>query len=1642
MSNNIRLVSSAKNLRSQFKGISNGSSNNLNSSSSASIYTAGSSVSQSRSLDPSASGSGSLSRQGGLLRSTSNGDLRRSKSIQKKTLIAKVFADEPAPQESHPDLSMEMTLLVVKRCVKEIRERGLTTKGILRQVQMGQSKKVIMDTINMILDDDASTALSALHQIDIHLVAQAMKFAIRYSEQTLVTYADYESLYIEQDRNFIRFVHDLPATNRAILLDLFSLCADVTLLAHLNNMTLVAVAKAISLSIMAEPEREFTTFDASLQQRNMWGAACEDLLRAFLRIKTSYDLAKIEQEDEVDENRYVDNLTRVVKSARQRSSDNGSMPNLHIMPISLPSSAGSSVPGSGGYGRVQSGYFDHVPSPRPTSPLSYQVNNGAYGPSLSRTQSTAQPNPPLSRPMSPSTPQYEEEIQEYEEMMQDRTHLTRLRQPSRPSSGSLRPMDMQKRRSSVADMESLYMLPADATSCADGYDSEPEMMHHDDEGEGDNDVEIEEMNDLIPDFSDGLGWDFSKKVDPTGKPSLASFEFRTGSQPQQHLNNLDKAAVIRSNSSSSNGSGMGPNGPIYSGSPRSVRDLSKQNLTSVRLRQLQEQRSPSSLPSILQRAQSQQDMMNPCRDSTFGSSPVHSSASKSPMGQTMALGRSPSGRSPTHSPQYTRRNPALRRSISLDPHTMNGRIHKKATELRTDILARELALQTERALVEEDIRMRLLEVRDAEQHQEPARASSEFSLQSSPHDLERPVATSRAAIKESNLSISTRPRSPVTETHLEIHLSDVAFNHLSPLSTKSPAFSNLIDDGNGTRAFEVISRPRDIEASHFSPVSPISPRGEMRSKFQESFPERPISPPPGYINGRYPSLKRSPAGNSTRSMSSSNITSSPASASSPPRPLKHVARALSPTRGPRSMSPTRDLQDIKPRPLYIPQGVTSAGPSTPSTPSSAVENRPKGVNFIRALSHKLRSKQSDDQLRPVRINNQVVGNASSAPKSAPVSAHIPTMAPLVTIELPRLELDFLGGLMGPSNAAKGNGHAEGKDHLPLASAPASMMLSGLASPGGSSSMDSWRREAQALLPVEDLSSPTTPTSTKPAPSGSALAALASGSGSPTIIRPRGFTGGRRASATAFVGPSTVTLRDQQQRRKIKKLLGASAASSPVTSPVSSPVAKKNGTVEKSQKRSSRIGAPPAKDPHSDSSYTTADSGSAIEDVPGKSQVEEYLPITGATLLQALASNNDKTAPSLVIDSSPISPSSKGGKSGDEKKEFRFSTATLLKDGKLYYQLQWDEFSELGFKSEFFTEPEQYLSGIQQQQKRMSKAGSGMNESPLSMGEKASSPPHNVEGASPSSSLDPSRMSSHLGQIQGRGPRQGQDSGPSPEQRAAAYKAAQESFKALAKDPKALAALKANAASSNGQATVVSIRSISTSVMSPRKNNPYPSPEPSPGNSIKSSISSDGNESLLQRSSIQSSSTVSDHSSLVASTVSQGGSSRGRTPHGSAVSGGVDSGVSHLSSSVGAPKDSEKPKKNRLFGKKFKSSKKNHGSNVGAAPTATRKRRLLPVGVKRQDVMTKTEESLDEVFPWMLIEHMAGQESGWVMLEPVLDGAVGWVKIDRLEEEVTRLRAAEDAQEQRQQHEGERAGAGPSRRASAEEFVQQQQQIAV
>ncbi|KAG0279093.1 hypothetical protein BGZ95_002279 [Linnemannia exigua] len=992
----VRLVSSAKNLRESFKN-SSGTSNNSSSSGSSSsntfstssgisIFTASSDVSHQAaraSLEPTSPFSGtssnpSLSRRGSLLRSSSNGNLRRAKSIQKKGLMSKVFAEaETENNMAMPDLSMEMTLLIVKR---------LTTKGILRQVQMGQSQKVILNTIRMILDDDASTELSPLHRLDIHLVAHAMKWAIRYSEETLVTYDDYRALYLDQERNFSKFIKDLPVTNRTILLDLFSLCADVTLLAHLNGMTLVVVAKAISLSIMAEPEREFTTFDASLQQRNLWGAACEDLLRAFLRIKTQYDLAKIEQPDDWDENTYFCSETRVLKSARQETSMRMQMPHHNLpsrLDISLPSSAGSSMPMSATTPRSfanANGYFDNVLTPQSASPLSHA--GGVFGAALSRSQSLAKSNMSHSRPTSPlpasprpTSPYYEEERTEYEEIMQDQSHLHRLRQENASAHHLLRPdvMMNQRRRSSVADMESLYSKSNDpeAPDAEEGYDSDPEVTHA---------KEPEDPHDsLIPDFADGLGWDFNRNIEMHSEelPSLTSFQ----RDPLRTETYLDKHGVTRSNSASSNDSGLGFNGPpAGSLAP-------KDKLASMRMRHLQE--NQPNLYQALSRAQSQQEMTHSGRVS--GSSSPQSSLHRMGASNNARIGQvllhQPAARaSPPLRPQRARRNSSLRRSMSTDPFSMSPlRPNRRTNEIYSEpIILHPQQLQTDGQsmidFVVNDPYMQLPDIYD-EDHA-PARASSEFSLQSSPMDLEGlPIQPRR----RSQLTLSDRPKSMMdlnnvrdlpSFTNMGVRsqtLQPFGSTLALPVESSSQMVSSPVHELPAEKAFEVLSRPKNIEVSViFTPLAtgPISPRGELKSKFHESFPERPISPPPGYIQGGQNGSTASSSNASNKSSARSNSSS-----------------ATSPRQQKGAQPPNRSVSNgaDKQRPV-LQQSVTFSNSSTSSSQQLSVDTgKSKTPGFIRALSFKLRNKHSDDQLKPVRINNQVVGG-SSGPASVSVNA--------------------------------------------------------------------------------------------------------------------------------------------------------------------------------------------------------------------------------------------------------------------------------------------------------------------------------------------------------------------------------------------------------------------------------------------------------------------------------------------------------------------------------------------------------------------------------------------------------------------------------------------------------------------------------
>lgn len=1423
-------------------------------------------------------------------------------------------------------------------------------------------------------------------------------------------------------------------------------------------MTLVVVAKAISLSIMAEPEREFTTFDASLQQRNLWGAACEDLLRAFLRIKTQYDLAKIDQPDDWDENTYFCSETRVLKSARQQNEGKTSMrmqmPYQNLpsrLDISLPSSAGSSMPMSATTPRSfanANGYFDTVLTPQSASPLSHA--GGVFGASLSRSQSLAKSSVSISRPTSPlppsprpTSPYYEEERTEYEEIMQDMSHLNRLRQQENMSAHQLlRPAVMiPRRRSSVADMESLYDKSNDpeAPDAEEGYDSDPEVTYAN---------EPEDPHDsLIPDFADGLGWDFNQNFDMSSDemPSLASFQ----RDPLRTAAYLDKNGVTRSNSASSNSSGFGLAGPPAA-PLRSFRDLPQDKLASMRMRHMQE--NQPNLYQALSRAQSQQDFAYNGR--TSGSSSPQSSLHRMAASNNARIGQvlnNPAVRtSPSMRPQRARRNSSLRRSMSMDPFSnisMGLRSNRRPNELYSEpIILHPQQLQTDGQsvidFVVNDPYLQLHDICD----EEPARASSEFSLQSSPMDLEGlPVQPRR----RSQMTLSDRPKSMMdlnardfpsftTSMGMRSQTSQPFGNTLSlPIET-SHLVSSPAHELPAEKAFEVVSRPPKVaEVSViFTPIAtgPISPRGEVKSKFQESFPERPISPPPGYIQGQAgSSSSANGSSNNRRSPTGSTSTRSNSSTASSPRQQKGGAQQPDRSRSTGGVGVDRNRPALQ-------QGVTFSSTSTSSSQQLSVDtgNKSKTPGFIRALSFKLRSKQSDDQLRPVKINNQVVGSASptaAAPSNASsaTATTAATAAPVVSIEPPRLELNFIDDMMG---AVTGAGQDQ-EDNL-LSPAPATAPAFMHRGDGGSS--DSWRRMAQESFPTSAGSSMsvastiTTTTVTTESTSGF----NGNFSGNNGLIRAKNsFNGARRASTASIVGGSGGSLsptREQHRRKTTKSPLMTAAANSALSkaskkkngmalSPPSSPLgrSKKSTTTAVVRDLSGEALV-------SDSSYTTDDSGAASNEEESSSTD----PSSASVSLKSSSPDGAMTSPKPQ-DITPTSPTReripKNAAAAGEK-EYRFSTATLLKDGKLYYQVQWDQFSELGFKSEFFTEPEQYLYGIQKSsQQRMSS-----QEDPWKQSSNVAATAAEVEKNSPfqqsqsqqqqqqramiaNSDLPgqhPSRLGQAINKNNGKH-QQSQDQGPSPAQRAAALKAAQESFIALAKDPKAMAALKAGSTGGVGQATIISSGSFVRGSTMPKLD------------SVPRAVNSP--ESMTPMSPTR------------AKTMPLP-SPCGGSGHGSLSSSSSDkrSASTELSAATpGSIKSTGSKTKGGLFGKKFKANKKaaavpSPSAGLPSSANGGRKRRLLPLGVRRQDVMTRTVEKMDEVFPWMCIEHMAGQDSGWVMLEPVEDGAVGWVIIDKLEEEVARY-SGQAQQEQQQQLE-------EMQMQQKQEQVQQQEQAPV
>ena len=383
-----------------------------------------------------------------------------------------------------------------------------------------------------------------------------------------------------------------------------------------------------------------------------------------------------------------------------------------------------------------------------------------------------------------------------------------------------------------------------------------------------------------------------------------------------------------------------------------------------------------------------------------------------------------------------------------------------------------------------------------------------------------------------------------------------------------------------------------------------------------------------------------------------------------------------------------------------------------------------------------------------------------------------------------------------------------------------------------------------------------------------------------------------------------------------------------------------------------------------------------------------------------------------------------------EKEIHFSAATLLMDGKLYYQVIWDdECLDLGTQSDLF-EPEQNLSGDhhsfglpqedpRKQQQQIESAATATQEMKQSNSNSQLMVPITAADSC-SHSLD--LPGQQVGQATSKMTTMEtaskiQDQEPSPAQMEVAMKMARESFIALTNDPQVLEELMEMISFSEDQLLIINagmfvgesvepqmdwmppVSSSQTNSTQLSNQHPYPSPYTTPNSSFSSipstEMTANGDEHDRSLS-------ISPATAGVARSMS----CRTKKQPGPAAVGGGGPG-SYALSSQGQHKRSDSASSFAVAGGMtgVKKSKKFFGKKVikmvvrkmSGGSSSERKRNLLPIGMLRQDAMTKTVESMDEVFPWMCIEHMTGEESEWVMLEPVQNGAVGWVVIDKLDD---------------------------------------------
>ncbi|CAI2161815.1 15520_t:CDS:2 [Funneliformis geosporum] len=225
------------------------------------------------------------------LQKSVNNNSNNFRKLSQKTTNLKEFGN---------NVTIEETSLIVKRCVEQIRLRGLNTVNIFKPMRIGDGGDEVKYLLNCLLNDNIPEFEDEIQSQDINNIVSAMKWALRHCKCIIIPFNNYESFnFYEQEMNYdVRkglftnnFLNSIPKLNREIILELFDICIQLNSSVLPSNSDIdnnpLKIIKSLALCLIGynddEKERNFTSFDDAYREWIKSSNACHEYQKEIIQ---------------------------------------------------------------------------------------------------------------------------------------------------------------------------------------------------------------------------------------------------------------------------------------------------------------------------------------------------------------------------------------------------------------------------------------------------------------------------------------------------------------------------------------------------------------------------------------------------------------------------------------------------------------------------------------------------------------------------------------------------------------------------------------------------------------------------------------------------------------------------------------------------------------------------------------------------------------------------------------------------------------------------------------------------------------------------------------------------------------------------------------------------------------------------------------------------------------------------------------------------------------------------------------------------------------------------------------------------------------------------------------------------------------